>query len=73
MVEPDEDAWHAYCPALLNQGGSTWGVTREEALAQLREAIQLVVESLVAHGESIPDQPADQVQVITEPKVAITV
>jgi len=73
VVEPDEDVWHAYCPALLNQGGSTWGMTREEALAHLREVIQLVVESLVAHGESIPDQPADQAQVITEPKVAITV
>ncbi|HOR27564.1 MAG TPA: type II toxin-antitoxin system HicB family antitoxin [Candidatus Sumerlaeota bacterium] len=57
----------------MNQGGSTWGMTREEALAHLREVIQLVVESLVAHGESIPDQPADQAQVITEPKVAITV
>lgn len=26
VVEQDEDARHAYCPALVGQGGATWGV-----------------------------------------------
>ena len=25
VVEPDGERWHAYCPALVGQGGATWG------------------------------------------------
>ncbi len=44
-VEPDEfedgrDTWHASCPAL--KGCHTWGHTYEEALANAREAIDLL-------------------------------
>lgn len=35
VVEPDEDRWHAYCPALKGKGGSIWGHTREEALKHI--------------------------------------
>ncbi len=28
VVEPDEDAWHAWCPALQSYGAATWGGTR---------------------------------------------
>jgi len=28
VVEPDEGAWYAYCPALVCHGGATWGTTR---------------------------------------------
>jgi predicted RNase H-like HicB family nuclease len=31
VVEPDEDRWHAYCPALDKYGAATWGYTKEEA------------------------------------------
>jgi hypothetical protein len=24
VVEPDEDRWHAYCPALVERGLATW-------------------------------------------------
>jgi len=53
VVEPDEDQWHAYCPALIEQGGATWGETREEALANLEEVVRLVVCSLLEHGEEV--------------------
>jgi hypothetical protein len=33
----------------------------------------MVVESMLAHGERIPEEPADQVEVAFEPRVAITV
>lgn len=72
VVEPDEDRWSAWCPALLAQGASTWGDTREEALRNLEEVVHLVVESLQDHHEPIPEGPADQVQVSSEPQVAIT-
>jgi predicted RNase H-like HicB family nuclease len=69
IVEPDEDfdgnpsGWHAYCPALQKVGGSTWGGTEEEALKNINEVVQLVVESMREHGEPIPEEPADQVEV----------
>jgi len=73
VVEPDEDRWHAYAPALVSQGGATWGYIREEALANIGDVVQMVVESLVEHGDPIPEQPEDQVQVFSEPRVAVTI
>ena len=73
VVEPDEDKWSAYCPALLEQGGATWGNTKEEALQHIHEVVQMVVQSLVEHGEPIPESPADEVQVSPESKVAVTI
>jgi len=54
VIEPDEfedggEAWHASCPAL--KGCHTWGHTREEALANIREAIDLYVEDLLSAQE----------------------
>ena len=54
VIEPDEDAWTAYCPALIEQGASTWGSTREEAIKHINEVVRMVVESLLEHGEPIP-------------------
>lgn len=31
------------------------GETREEALANIREAINLHIESMIAHGEEVPE------------------
>lgn len=73
VVEPDEDRWHAYAPALERYGGATWGHTREEALVHIQEVIQMVVEELIEDGVEIPEQPSDQVQVFGEPKVAVTI
>jgi len=70
--DPFEDgtmAYHAYCPAL--KGTSTWGYTREEALKNIREVIEMTVESMKEHGESVPEEPG--VQIFPEPRVAVTV
>jgi predicted RNase H-like HicB family nuclease len=71
VVEPDEDRWHAYCPALVERGAATWGATREEALANIEDVIKMVVASMVEHGEGI--EPADTVEISREPRVAVTV
>lgn len=63
VVEPDEDQWHAYCPALEDQGGATWGATKEEALKNIEEVVQMVVESLLEHGEPLPREASNQVEV----------
>lgn len=73
VVEPDEDRWHAYCPVLVEQGAATWGYSQQEALQHMQEVVRLVVESLVEHGEAVPEEPSDQVRVSSTPEVAVTV
>jgi predicted RNase H-like HicB family nuclease len=54
VVEPDEDAWHAHCPALQGYGAATWGSSRDEALRHIREVVGMVVAELVEDGENLP-------------------
>ena len=72
VLEPDEDRWIAYSPVLKDKGGPTWGLTKEEALENLRQVVQMTLQSMVAHGEPIPEDPAIDVQVYEEPQVAVT-
>lgn len=32
VIEPDDDQWHAYCPALKKQGASTGEIHRKRLL-----------------------------------------
>ena len=73
LVEPDGNRWHAYCPALVSAGAATWGYTRAEALRNIQDVARMVVDSLVEHGEAMPSEPSDQVQILAEPQVAVTV
>ncbi|HEU0039475.1 MAG TPA: type II toxin-antitoxin system HicB family antitoxin [Verrucomicrobiae bacterium] len=57
VVEPDKfedggEAWHASCPALKGCHGC--GHSYEEALANIREAIDSYVQDLLEAGEAIP-------------------
>ena len=49
--EPD-GGYHASCPAL--KGCHSEGDTLDEAVANIREAIEAFLDSLRAHGEAIP-------------------
>ena len=73
VVEPDEDRWHAYCPALEDHGAATWGNTQEEALKHIQEVVQMTVEELLEDGESIPESSEKGVRVFLEPQVLVTV
>ena len=42
IIEPDGNGFHAKVPVL--PGCGTWGKTKEEALANIREAIELYLE-----------------------------
>ncbi|MBI4331797.1 MAG: type II toxin-antitoxin system HicB family antitoxin [Chloroflexi bacterium] len=60
--DPFEDgtmAYHAFCPAL--KGATTWGYTKEEALKNIREVIEMIVESMKERGEPIPERPEIEV------------
>lgn len=73
VIEPDEDRWFAYCSALEEKGAATWGDTREEALKNLQEVVEMVVRSLLRHGEPLPEERAEEVQVFSEPRVVVTI
>ena len=65
-IEQEEDGrWSAIIPNL--PGCATWGYTREEALATLREAAQAYVEVLVEEGKELPGE----VEVIPSPVVTV--
>ncbi len=63
IVEPGEQAgYHVYVPAL--KGCHSYGETYEEALANIREAIELYLDVLREEGLPIPpDVRASQVEV----------
>jgi predicted RNase H-like HicB family nuclease len=46
IIEGDKDGYYAYCPEL--KGCQTQGETVDEALANLREAAELYLETLSA-------------------------
>jgi predicted RNase H-like HicB family nuclease len=73
VVEPDEDRWHAFCPALERHGAATWGLTKEDALRNIEEVVHLVIESMVEHNETLPEPVGGDVEVTVEPRVAVTV
>jgi antitoxin HicB len=52
VIEPDEEAFHAFAPAL--PGCHTFGTTIDEARANIAEAIELHIESMQEDGEPIP-------------------
>ena len=84
--EPDEKAvWRAYIPALEHKGAASWGYTQKEALKNLQDAVDLLVEYLLEQGEKIDFESLlaeqeksqfesySQIQVSDVPLIAITV
>ena len=61
-IDRDEDGvWVVECPAI--PGCVSQGKTRDEALANVREAISLHEEVLRERGEPIPDDRVEIVEV----------
>ncbi|HEY6197366.1 MAG TPA: type II toxin-antitoxin system HicB family antitoxin [Candidatus Binatia bacterium] len=61
-LTPDEDGWIvAECPGL--PGCVSQGRSREEALANIREAIQAYIETLKDQGIEPPSQPTEITQI----------
>jgi predicted RNase H-like HicB family nuclease len=73
VVEPDEGGFHAYCPALRRYGAVTQGASPEEALKNINEVVQMVVEELREDGIPLPNAPGDDVEVFEGTRVAVTV
>ena len=73
FFEDGREAYHAYAPAL--KAAATWGYTKEEAINNIKDVIQMVVESMIEHHEPLPsgDTATDLVTVSPELKVSVTV
>ena len=54
VMEPDENGYHAYVPAL--NGCHSFGNTIEEAKENITQAIQLHIEAMLEDGETIPEE-----------------
>jgi predicted RNase H-like HicB family nuclease len=55
LIYPGEDGnFVAECPSL--PGCISQGVTRQEAIVNIKEAIELYIEVLQAEGQPVPDE-----------------
>ena len=72
--EPQNEAvWRAYVPILENRGVATFGETREAAMKNLQEVLEMVIESMIEYGEPIPEGPPTEVEVVYQPRLSVTV
>jgi predicted RNase H-like HicB family nuclease len=72
--EPDSKAvWRAYIPALEHRGAASWGYTEKEALENLQNAVDLLIEYMQEVGENIPSEPRSEIQVSDVPLITVTV
>ena len=69
VLEQAEDAWHVCVPELESQGAATWGKTQDEALRNIQEVMQMVIEELLEDGRPLPPS----VRVTDRPAVAVSV
>jgi predicted RNase H-like HicB family nuclease len=54
VVEPDGGGYHACCPALRYLGAVTQGASAEEALANINEVVQIIVDELRKEDKPLP-------------------
>lgn len=66
--DPQDQAWVTSVPALDHL--STWGKTRDEALANTHEAITGYLEAAAKEGIAVPSRDADAELVELEVRVA---
>jgi predicted RNase H-like HicB family nuclease len=71
VIEPDDGRWRAYCSALEEKGAATWSNTFEEALKNIQEVVQMVVEEMLKDDEPIPEEPSGDVKVFPEVHIAV--
>ncbi len=61
LESEEEGGYHVYCPLL--KGCHSYGVTKEEALDKIREAIEVWLESARELGIKIPEREVISVEV----------
>lgn len=62
LIYSDEDGyWIAECPSL--PGCNSQGKTKQEAIANIKEALELYIEVLQEKGQPVPDDRFDMMLV----------
>ena len=69
LVEEEDGRWSAGVPAL--PGCATWGETKEEALSNLRDAVEAYLRDVERAGAELPVNALRDVS--DEPLVAVTI
>lgn len=72
-LEPDEEGFRAFYLPWENIGASTWGKTKEEAIKNIQEVLSTIIEEFIEEGKAIPEEPKNEVQVFSEPRVAVSI
>lgn len=57
VIEPDEDVWQSYYPAWEHLGAATFGNTPEEAAANIKEVLEMIVEEIEEGEIEWPVEP----------------
>jgi len=71
-VEQDEDGrWSAEVPYF--PGCAAWGYTKEEALTMLQEGAQALIEVMLEHGNTLPEEVEARAFISEASVVAVTV
>ena len=69
VLQEEDGRWSAGVPSL--PGCATWGFTKEEALRNLRDAVEAYIRDVHNAGGEIPKESFAEVR--NEPLVAVTV
>lgn len=67
---PSAAVWRAYVPSLESLGAATWGKTQQEALKNIQDVLEMIIEELEEEGKPIPTE--SDVTVIEGLAVSIT-
>ncbi|MBV6341662.1 type II toxin-antitoxin system HicB family antitoxin [Candidatus Magnetobacterium casense] len=59
VLEPDEDEWFVYCPLLRSEGAVTCGRTPTEAIKNIQDVLEMIVEEFIVDGREIPENETD--------------
>ena len=53
-LEEADGAWHVCVPGMEPYGAATWGKSRDEALRNIQEVMQMIAEEMLEDGEELP-------------------
>ncbi len=57
----------------LSEGAASWEYTQKEALKNLQDAVNLLLEYLLEHGAKLPSESSLQIQVSDIPLIIVNV
>ncbi|MCD4785879.1 MAG: type II toxin-antitoxin system HicB family antitoxin [Candidatus Eremiobacteraeota bacterium] len=72
IQEEEDKRWSVWIPDL--QGCTSWGYSKQEALENIKEALQLYVEVMIEKGEPLPaNTELKTLKLLDSPAVAIAI